>query len=381
MNLPTTALSPTTGSYGIDVQVIAYAPGKTGLGRPATGSTVYPDELPINITQGTTQLTGYYRGIGTFADAADPTAPTATEASAGRTRIISRYNNGKNVFKLDSAPVTIDDTTVGGATAAATSGTVVSKVYNVRIYPSVPEQVADVRRTLNNLAGKPAAGWFTLPAGAILTTDNFAAGSTTGDTNTLEVQYMGLNAPIFSATAPSAVPPGILLATNSSADGYSYALPIGTNFASTTTTGVQEATINFTPTGPSAAVTNPIFKIRIIPVTKYIVTYKNGATGSVIITPKPATIVPGSELTINSTSAVKEGFRGLSQQTEIQISSTAGAYDEVQIRKTGSTSSTVIVDKEPVGGGLAPVNSAGVPTPYVHNNATSEAWEIVVIKN
>jgi hypothetical protein len=386
MNGPTGATS-----YGVDLKINTYKPGTDGKGivNATTPAITDADAYEIPFNQGT-PVTTYYGSIGTFA--AKGTA-TATDTYAGPPTIVAASGN---VFATDDGAqntfVLVSGSTFTHGNAAGTPNPITSRVYTIRVYPTVADQTAQVRTKLNNLAGTSASAWVTnkataTTAGATLigpvtspTTagpGNFRAGTTTGDVNTLEFQYWGDN--------PTISPPATIIAhgdTNAAnADGYTYAIANGTPTTGTAETYVGLQKLTFTPVSNPAAVQTDFFTIRYIPMVKYIVNYANGASGSVSINLPNAT-TPSTLDTIALFNAsgtnppTQTGYvrRG---QTTITISTTKGSYNEIQVRQLQQIGGAIVANTstskyEPDIGGP---NSF---SPF--NYPTDNEWEILVIK-
>lgn len=377
---------PTGAStYGVDLQIKTYYPGTDGTGTPAGTGPAVPDadNYTIDFNQGT-PVTTYYGSIGTFADApaTNRGPPVITSSSLN---IFSTDVGTKGTFVV-----------VNGNTLTQNSA-ITSRIYTIRVYPTLADQIAQVRTKLNNLAGTSASGWVTNKAttgssaargvnliGPVTTATtagpgNFRAGSNTGDTNTLEFQFWGdtpIIAPPTTSGVSTIITPNDTNTANNASSGYSvYAITLGTAGEGVAPSYVGTRKLTFTGYGGSSS---DFFTIRYIPMVKYNVNYANGASGSVSIR-LPNVADPTTEDTVlfNAVGAnppTQTGYirRG---QTTIGISTTKGSYNEIQVRQLQQISGDLLSSKsknEPATGG---------PNDFTAFNYDADnEWEILVIK-
>ena len=399
MNGPTGATS-----YGVDLMINTYKSGTNG-GPVAAGPGGNPPAQPkgneylISYNQGTPKST-YYGGIGTFNAATTSNGYPVIKASS------------LNVFATDIASIT--NFQVNG-TADLPMASVDSRVYTIRVYPTVEDQKAQVIKKLNDLDGTTALEWVNnkyAPSTAttpnltgfrvigpvakdalgnptIAGPGNFKAGTyfsspLTSEPDTLQFQYWstgGASGPVSgtptitvpsnatAVRADSIIQPIKELTSAQTAAGYTYNLVTGTPYTANGTTGVQTIGLNFT-TIDSPAATTEIFTIRSIPLVKYTVTYMNQATGTVTVTPSVSTVnYPNDPILFNANVLPQSGFMGRGNSV-ISISTTAGSYDKIQYRRLGATSTTVERPEPALGGN----------NPFSAYNFASDEWEILVIQ-
>jgi len=379
MNGPTGDGPTSKNSYLVDVSINTYRPGTNG--SAASASTWQA----VQFNQGTTKVT-YYGGVGSF----------VTPVSAGPTTIKA---SSLNILRTDTGTQGTWQTIGFNENYMDPIGTVASRVYTIRVYPTVEDQKAQVLKRLNDLNGTTASYWTGTQAGFELLGPVVRNGTTTvkGSGNfmrtnyydtsaaavadTLQFQYFG-NAPTI--TPPSTLPNAIItpLTGNQVPADYGYNLVTGTYGTANGITGVREIGINYTPIASPPTVVTNLFKIRTIPVVKYTVEYMNAASGTVTVTPSVNYFYPssttdtrGDQILFNESPAVQEGYTPRDASTVIAIEATKGSYDKIQYRQKGQGAGTVGDFIE------LPEAANGGKVPFPGKNFASDVWEILVIKN
>jgi len=395
------------------LDINTYEPGTTGAAAANKKTISKNGNDPTNTTE--------YGGIGSFSSTPNVEDTTISANSTGQTNIfatdaaatgVSTGAGGGNSFVASDVPVTISNVT--------------SRVYTIRVYPTVDDQVAQIRVQLDRYAGSnaltKAEAWFKpdvttgVPAsqainrGALFTRDspNFSAGTYgTNDKYVLQVQYLNSMTAspsvklevVADADLPYEVTPGKAYTgwdykgTNYPS-GYALSTSGGTlPAANSSGDGVDTVTINFTPIAPGLTSTTgpaviPVYTIRRIPLVKYTVNYTGAATGegtpsgaagamgTVTIKPTGSNVVTPGPLMFNAITppAPQFGYAGRGA-TAIEISATEGSYDEVQVRQITSTTPIVILS------GLASDATGGkLILSFTGNHPYSTEYEILLIK-
>jgi len=373
------------GSYLVDLVIDTYQPGTNGA--IATGVTK-PDLNPIEFNQGTLKTT-YYGGIGAFGSTtgASGVTPAANVIKSSKGNIIY-ISAGGGAYSMAS-----------GSSYSIASPT--SQVYNIRVYPTVNDQVTQVRAKLAKLptTTTSASGWFTnspkllgpwatLPA--VGDWSEGPGGFKANGTNNFDVMYYGttlpaMDVPVNTTTVKSGsiiTPLGDnALAAAVTAAGYDYGLTAVSGGAADAF-GVTTMELNYTPMGPAASGTyaNPIYTIKLIPLVKYKVTYMNGANGTVSVTGPTGSIFAANPFKVNAlnppSSAPLYGYAGYntttpSLDTTVSISATDKAYTEVIVRKVGDTTTSK---------SIKPGDADGTGLAKITISPRSEEWEIIVMR-
>jgi hypothetical protein len=329
---------------------------------PGTNGTAEAHADPITVTHLDSPpgvATIVYGGIGDFVTnvGSDPVLVNAS---------IETGNN--NIF---STTIAADESwSTPNATKesfGATTAKVLSRVYDIRVYPPIDQQQRDVVAKLR--AVNSNTNWFSG------TPDLKTQITRVGTSDISEVQYLGATEPTVVTTSF-----GLQTGTGYTGTGSQYILtavpPSGTEAGAPAGSGWQLVQFNFTPIGDTTPIAN-IYNFRLIPVVEYKVIYTNGATGTIIIKPvnrpNQVTTTNLTPITINSTmpESQRTVLGGLSATTPIEISATEGQYNRVEIRY-GTTIMTPTLT--PPGSSAGAVQSSNYAT-------TSQTYEIWVIKN
>lgn len=286
-----------SNEYQGNIQITTYVP--TTAANPATGAN-------ISISSGPGPKS-YIGGIGS----------SATVAIA---------SSNANVFSTNISPTgtVVASQSIPGLTFNTTTA-LTSADFTIQVYPTVVDQIAQVRRMMSGVTGpvqnpnaSTATGWFNTITGTPPTT-TLVEGIVPAGNNISEIKYYGAE-------------PTVKIPTGFFQTGYTFAIVASDDDSSTegSANSWKNQVINFTPLGGTLGA---VYTIRTIPVAKFTVEFTGGARGQITITPPYASSKPKGPIVVseNMTGTALTGYIGIGAGTKIKIESASTNFTDVMI--------------------------------------------------